>query len=277
MTVNQENVNAVVTAADSRYVRQVAGKDLSTNDFTDAEKTKLAGLYNTTVDSSLSDSSENPVQNKKVKEALDTKANASDLATVATSGSYTDLSNTPSLSDLGGVVTVAKQTNAESGYAATYVVKQNGSQVGEKINIPKDFLVKSASVETVETADSPVSGYSVGDKYLDFVINTKDNSSTDEHLYVLVSDLIDTYTADNSTLQLSNNQFSIKDNGVTLGKLSTGVQTSLGYADSWNSSPAKGITSNDISNWNAKSELTTSDVDTEIEAYFSALTTALSQ
>ena len=158
-----------------------------------------------------------------------------------------------------------------------YVVKQNGSQVGEKINIPKDFLVKSASVETVETADDPVSGYSVGDKYLDFVINTKDNSSTDEHLYVLVTDLIDTYTADNSTLQLSNNQFSIKDNGVALGKLSTGVQTSLGYADSWNSSPAKGITSNDITNWNAKSELTTSDVDTEIEAYFTALTTALGQ
>lgn len=277
MTVNQESVNAVVTAADSRYVRQVAGKDLSTNDFTDAEKTKLAGLYNTTVDSTLSDSSENPVQNKVVKEALDTKADASDLATVATSGSYADLSNTPSLSDLGGVVTVAKQTSAESGYAATYVVKQNGSQVGEKINIPKDFLVKSASVETVETADDPVTGYSIGDKYLDFVINAKDNSSTDEHLYVLVTDLIDTYTADNSTLQLSNNQFSIKDNGVALGKLSTGVQTSLGYADSWNSSPAKGITSNDITNWNAKSELTTSDVDTEIEAYFSALTTALGQ
>lgn len=89
-------------------------------------------------------------------------------------------------------VTVEKQSSAESGYAHTYVVKQNGSQVGVKINIPKDFLVKSATVKTVTTVNNPVSGYVVGDKYLDFVVNSKDNSATDEHLYVLVSDLVDT-------------------------------------------------------------------------------------
>lgn len=89
-------------------------------------------------------------------------------------------------------VTVEKQSSAESGYAHTYVVKQNGSQVGVKINIPKDFLVKSATVKTVTTANNPVSGYVIGDKYLDFVVNSKDNSATDEHLYVLVSDLVDT-------------------------------------------------------------------------------------
>lgn len=89
-------------------------------------------------------------------------------------------------------VTVEKQSSAESGYAHTYIVKQNGSQVGVKINIPKDFLVKSATVKTVTTVNNPVSGYVIGDKYLDFVVNSKDNSATDEHLYVLVSDLVDT-------------------------------------------------------------------------------------
>ena len=39
-------------------------------------------------------------------------------------------------------VTVEKQASAETGYAHTYVIKQNNVQVGQKINIPKDFLVK---------------------------------------------------------------------------------------------------------------------------------------
>ena len=56
-------------------VDKVEGKVLSTNDYTTAEKDKLAGIEaqanKTVVDSALSDSSENPVQNKVVKEAID--------------------------------------------------------------------------------------------------------------------------------------------------------------------------------------------------------------
>lgn len=179
----------------------------------------------------------------------------------------------------GKTVTVEQQETAESGFAKTYVVKQGGSQVGSKINIPKDFLVKSGQVKSCTTANSPVSGYAVGDKYIDFVINTKDDSATDEHMYILVKDLVEdtTYTADNSTLQLSNGQFSVKNGGITKTKLASEVQTSLGYADSWNSSAAKGITSTDINNWNnaGSSNLTISDVDSEIEDYLDAITAAL--
>ena len=50
-----------------------------------------------TIDSSLSTTSENPVQNKIITDALNGKANTSDLATVATSGSYNDLSNKPTI------------------------------------------------------------------------------------------------------------------------------------------------------------------------------------
>ena len=81
-------------------------------------------------------------------------------------------------------VTVEKQATAETGFFATYVIKQNNAQVGEKINIPKDYLVKSATVETVTVADKPYTGAEVGDKYIDFVINTRDTTETAEHLYL---------------------------------------------------------------------------------------------
>lgn len=50
-----------------------------------------------TVDSTMSSTSENPVQNKVIYTALQSKANSSALATVATSGSYNDLSNKPTI------------------------------------------------------------------------------------------------------------------------------------------------------------------------------------
>jgi len=58
-------------------VQPVSGKGLSTNDYTNDEKSKLAGIEaqanKTTVDSALSGTSTNPVQNKVVKSALDGK------------------------------------------------------------------------------------------------------------------------------------------------------------------------------------------------------------
>ena len=117
---------------------------------------------------------------------------AGDLQTV-----LGDLETAISAGGTGSVVTVEKQGSAESGYAATYIVKQGGSQVGVKINIPKDFLVKDASIETVATADSPYAGAAVGDKYIDFVINTTDASETAQHIYLPVNELVDAYTAGN--------------------------------------------------------------------------------
>lgn len=215
---------------------------------------------------------------KLVKDSLDNKVDkvsGKGLSTNDFTNTYKTALDNLSTNLSGKDVTVEKLGTAESGYIASYVVKQNGSQVGATINIPKDYLVKSATTGTVTTANDPVTGYVVGDRYIDFVINTKDNSGTDEHLYVLVSDLVDEYLADESTLTLSGNTFSVKDGGVTKTKLATAVQTSLGYADAWNSSAAKGITSANITAWNNKSNLTTADVDTEIEAYLTAITTAL--
>lgn len=82
-------------------VDKETGKGLSTNDYTTEEKEKLAGIENgankTTVDTALSTSSTNPVQNKVVKGALDLKADTSSLSTVATTGDYDDLVDKPNL------------------------------------------------------------------------------------------------------------------------------------------------------------------------------------
>ncbi|MDE6434644.1 MAG: hypothetical protein K2L07_10510, partial [Lachnospiraceae bacterium] len=53
------------------FVKKESGKGLSSNDFTSAYKNKLENLTEITVDSALSSSSMNPVQNKVVKSGLD--------------------------------------------------------------------------------------------------------------------------------------------------------------------------------------------------------------
>lgn len=199
------------------FVSKEEGKGLSSNDYTTTEKNKLSNIE--------------AQANNYTHPNSHAASMITGLANVATSGSYNDLSNKPAIptkiselvNDSGfgtseaGVVTVEQQATAETGYISTYVVKQGGLQVGSKINIPKDFLVKSASVGTSSAANSPESGFAKGDKYLDFVINTKDSSDTDEHLYINVKDLVDTYTADETTLTLSNGEFSIKSGVIPEG------------------------------------------------------------
>lgn len=66
-------------------VDKVTGKGLSTNDFTDAAKQQLANLVagTITVDSALSSTSENPVQNKVINSALGNKADKSTVNTLS--------------------------------------------------------------------------------------------------------------------------------------------------------------------------------------------------
>lgn len=104
------------------------------------------------------------------------------------------IANAEAAAKTAGVVDVVKQATAETGYASTYYVTQAGVQVGAKINIPKDYLVKSCSVKTCTEADKPVEGYKVGDKYIDFVVNTATGTGDESHIYLLVNELVDVYT-----------------------------------------------------------------------------------
>lgn len=128
---------------------------------------------------------------------------------------------------------------------------------GEKladIDIPKDMVVESGSVETVKTADVPYKGAQVGDKYIDLVIA----NATSDHIYIPANSLVDIYTVEQSATQvqlaINNNVISatvvagsitatelasdavttakIADGNVTKAKLASGVQSSLDLADS---------------------------------------------
>ena len=179
-----------ITSALKGKVDKETGKGLSTNDFTDILKAKLDGM------------NENANQTKiKVGDNTMGTAKGDDTFTIVGSGDTSVTANpstkTITISSTNPTVpeyTITKQTTADTGFIATYQLFKGSTAVGDKINIPKDYLVKSAELKTCTQANVPVQGYKVGDKYIDFVINTKDSSVTDEHLYILVSDLVDTYT-----------------------------------------------------------------------------------
>lgn len=115
------------------------------------------------------------------------------------------------------VYTIAKKATAEEGFFASYYLTKDGDKVGEYINIPKDFLVKSASMKICETAGVPETtpALVVGDPYLDFVINSKDSSATAEHLYINVKGLVDIYTEGNG-ININNNQISVDTTDTTI-------------------------------------------------------------
>ena len=133
--------------------------------------------------------------------------------------------------EYGGDITIEKQTTPNTGMAATYVLKKNGVALNPKIDIP-DVMVErllNISLKTCATANNPLQGLNVGDKYLDFRIFASDNS--EDHLYVKLTDLMDVYVADESTLTLNNNQFKVKDNGVGTQQLAGNSVTAFKLAN----------------------------------------------
>lgn len=115
---------------------------------------------------------------------------------------------------------VVKLETATDGYLASYQLQKDGAPAGATINIPKDYLVKSASVKTA-TVDDP-SGFAEGTKYIDFVVNTYDTDSgtgKESHIYLNVQDLVDVYTAGNGIEISEANAISVKvvaENGLSV-------------------------------------------------------------
>ena len=148
--------------------------------------------------------------------------------------------NIASLSDAGLMVTaptvtipeysIVKLNTATDGYLATYQLQKDGAAAGVNIDIPKDYLVKSASIKT-STGDGDPSGFPAGTKYIDFVINTHDTISgtgTESHIYLNVQDLVDAYTAGNGISISDSNEVSAKvvaANGLSVD--ANGIKMSL--------------------------------------------------
>lgn len=122
--------------------------------------------------------------------------------------------------------TITKAETAEEGFLATYQLFKGAAAVGDKINIPKDFLVKSASMGVCEQEGVPLAGLKVGDPYLDFVINTKGaaEAEADAHIYINVADLVDVYTEGNG--------INIASNVISVDTTDTSIADAAPTADS---------------------------------------------
>lgn len=136
----------------------------------------------------------------------------------------------------GGLRKYEKGT-PNTGYLKTIILSAKTTQVEAEadpnkieIDIPKDFLVNSAKLLTVEAGTGANEGkwmvtkednVAVAESYeapaqvtgagqwLDFVINVKEGTATDEHVCVDLSTFIVIYTNGNG-IDLTNNVFSIK-------------------------------------------------------------------
>ena len=122
------------------------GKGLSSNDYTNADKTKLDGIETgankTIVDSSLSSTSTNPVQNKVIKSALDNKSNSNHTHNYAGSSSA------------GGAATSANKLNTNAGSATQPVYFNNGVPVATTYSLNKTVPADAAFTDTVYTHPS---------------------------------------------------------------------------------------------------------------------------
>lgn len=109
------------------------------------------------------------------------------------------------------VYSLSKSETADDGFSSTYQLTKDGTPVGDKINIPKDMVVQSGTVKTAVTDNTPVDGYKAGDKYIDLILA----NSANEHIYILVSDLVDVYSA-GSGIIITGNSIAIDTTKVAL-------------------------------------------------------------
>lgn len=205
---------------------------MTTNDNGESVITNLKNAIVSKVTSLISTHNSDTNSHSDIRNAIPAPSTSNPLSdtasgSVGNSSTYAKANHTHPKSDLYNV-TVEKQQTAETGFVATYVIKQNNTQVGSKINIPKDFLVKSATMQNCTTANFPLNGLKVGDPYLDFVVNSIDNDASNSHIYINVSDLVDAYTA-GTGLTLTNNAFSV-NYGTTAGTACVGNDSRLSDA-----------------------------------------------
>ena len=117
-----------------------------------------------------------------------------------------------------------------SDYAQVYEFKQLGKTIGT-INIPKDMVVQSGTVETKTQAGEP---WGEAGTYLHLVLA----NATNDSIYINVGDLIEYVSAgsgENDAIQISISadhkvSASVKNGSITLAMLASSVQTEINKA-----------------------------------------------
>ena len=136
-------------------------------------------------------------------------------------------------------------------YSAVYHLTKDGTNVGTAINIPKDMVVQSGSVQTFEAGALPTGVATAGT----YIVLTLANATSDK-LYIKVDDLIEYVTGgsgENDAIQINVTSdthkvsASVKNGSLTLAMLSSEVQDSLKKADSAVQSIAEGATNGTVS------------------------------
>ena len=148
-------------------VDKVSGKGLSTNDYTTAEKNKLAGIATgankTVVDSDISATSTNPIQNKAV--GLKFQGVDSEI-----SGINSVLKNKPNLAD------VYTRTDIDSKYFMTML---RGTELSENTDLnsitTSGVYYTGSRIVAMTCSNTP--GYMLGNFRLEVFFSSGDNSS----------------------------------------------------------------------------------------------------
>lgn len=102
-----------------------------------------------TVDAALSTTSENAIQNKAVALALADKANAADLADVATSGAYSDLEGTPTIPVIDTNITNGSNNAARSGAVYTALAGKQDKAIATTATLASGQTAWTVTVQGV--------------------------------------------------------------------------------------------------------------------------------
>lgn len=104
---------------------------------------------------------------------------------------------------------IEKMVATEDGFSASYrlkkIVSGEVSYVGDPINIAKDLVLQSATLETVTEDGVPYDDAEIGDPYIKMVFNNAEASN----LYIPVKGLVDTYTAGDG-IEIIDNKINVK-------------------------------------------------------------------
>lgn len=228
--LNSEGVKTLLEKLSDLFVKKDGNKVLSDVNFSTTDKTKLDNANTTTI----------TVGEETIG------GNGEDVDVTITGGNgITVTADEDTITISANVVEqtayyLKKESQATEGAFASYKLYSKTGQGAETavtdsavIDIPKDYLVKSAKLETYTDTDGssiPEGAGSAG-TYIVLVMNTKDAEDAGEDgekLYINVTSLIDVYTAGNG-IDITSNKVSVKldttkQNGLTVGENGLGIE-----------------------------------------------------